>query len=265
MRGKTRKAVAGIAACGVALGLTVAGIVTFAGANEAKWTICKSMAGTAKTQSGVSLTDSNKPVGVVVALTATDCTAPNVNAVATNGPAIKAKVTGVLRSTGAKCELSGSREHPWGQLTFKWQTAAGAPILNSAGKQVIDKVYVRMEPEGVERYDLTGFATSGPSGGGDVFGELGLVRTTTCGTGSTKWNVTSSGTSGAGEEVGSDTFDDYFTIEVPLVLPSTTWDGSTIPCCNTFPPTTPTVSWYPSSVPTTTTTSTPPTTLPPES
>ncbi len=81
MRGTTRKAVAGIAACGLVLGATVAGIVTFAGANEAKWTICKAVSGTAKTQQSVSLTNFNTPVGVAFTLTATDCTAPNVNAV----------------------------------------------------------------------------------------------------------------------------------------------------------------------------------------
>ncbi len=255
MRGKSRKIAISVFSCIVVLGATVVGVVSFAGANQPRWAACASLSGTAKTQANVSLGETGVPkqVGIAFTLTAEDCDSGVGGA---NGVATRAKITGALKSRSAYCQLSNSSEYPWGQLIIKWQNASGAQIVDFAGKPFIDKVYVRMEPDGVERYDLTGFATSGPSGGGDVSGEIGLARTSACGVGPTKWNVVSSGTLAATEEeVGGNGTADDFVIETPRVLPSTTqapWTGGT----GTFPPTTPTVSWYPSSVPTTGSTAT---------
>src|SRR6476469_5911215 len=121
MRGNARKITVGIVACCAALGGVVVGIESFAGANQARWNSCSSLSGTAK--ANVSLVQNNvKPASINFTLTAEDCY-PAVSGA--NGVATRAKITGALKSKYAMCQLSNSSEHPWGQLTIKWQNEAG--------------------------------------------------------------------------------------------------------------------------------------------
>ena len=184
---------------------------------------CTTLTGTAKTASRVNLSDTAQPANVVFALNAAGCAVPRVDAEATNGPATQAAVVGTLKSPSARCVLSTSDERPWGKLTVKWQNAAGAALLNSAGRAITDQLFVRLDPDGVERYDLHGFDSNGPNGGGDVSAEIGFRHLAECGTGPTKWSVISDGNSfpsGSGgqqkaepEAVGSDGEADSFVIE----------------------------------------------------
>jgi hypothetical protein len=191
-----------------------------AGASE-----CTTLTGTAKTASLVNLSVTTpQSAGVVFALNATGCTVPRVDAQATNGPATQAALVGTLKSPSARCVLSTSDERPWGKLTVKWKNAAGAPLLNGAGNAIKDQLFVRLDPDGSERYDLHGFDTNGPDGGGDVSAEIGLQRLAGCGSGPTKWSVISDGTivqgsppgskdPGVSEVIGGDGDTDSFVIE----------------------------------------------------
>jgi hypothetical protein len=211
---------------------------------------CTTVTGTAKTASLVNLSATTpQSAGVVFALNATGCTVPRVDAQATNGPATQAALAGTLKSPSARCVLSTSGERPWGQLTVKWKNAAGAALLNSAGKPIKDQLFVRLDPDGSERYDLHGFGTSGPDGGGDVSAEIGLQRLAACGTAPTKWSVISDGTivqasapgskdPGVSEVIGGDGDTDDFVIErfsTSAAVPTSTTAPSTSTTTTTLP------------------------------
>jgi hypothetical protein len=211
---------------------------------------CTTVTGTAKTASLVNLSVTTpQSAGVVFALNATGCTVPRVDALATNGPATQAALAGTLKSPSARCLLSTSDERPWGKLTVKWKNAAGAALLNSAGKPINDQLFVRLDPDGSERYDLHGFDTSGPDGGGDVSAEIGLQRLAACGTGPTKWSVISDGTvvqasapgskdPGVSEVIGGNGDTDNFVIErfsTSAAVPTSTTAPSTSTTTTTVP------------------------------
>jgi hypothetical protein len=239
----------GILVVAVTAGLATAGIVATSGATSTvSDATCTSLAGSAKTAPLQNLSATTPTsAGVTFTLTATGCTAPRVDAKAANGPATQAAVTGKLSSPNTLCVLSSSPEPLWGHLVVKWRNAAGAQIRNSEGKVVTDQIYVRLDADGTERYDLTGFATKGPGGGGDVGAEIGLGRLAACGAASTRWSVLSDGTvPTTGETIGSEGSDDDF----HLVTPEGT-DGETTPTTQVIGTTTPTTQVIGTTTPTT--------------
>jgi hypothetical protein len=220
MVSRRARIVAAVAA--VAVLSTTWAIADAIGGPEAEVATCTQLSGTAK--ANVSLS-STVPTAAKVNfnMTATGCDAPAVNAISTNGDATNAAVVGTLASPSAGCVLSSPGERPWGKLTIRWRNATGADIVDANERKVTDAIWVRMNPDGTERYDLTGFDAKGPIGGGDVSLELGLHRTNSCGTGKTSWLVVSDGTlAGTGEAIGSDGPSDDLRIERPRNMPTTT-------------------------------------------
>jgi hypothetical protein len=215
---------------------------TTVGASE-----CTSLNGSAKTAALVNLSESSpQAAGVLFTLNATGCTVPRVDAQSTNGAATQALIVGKLSSPSVRCVLSQSDERLWGKLTVKWKNAAGVALLNAAGKPITDQLYVRLDIDGTERYDLHGFATNGPNGGGDASAEIGLQRLAACGSGPTKWTVISDGSIGGASQqhavseelIGSDGDSDSFVIErfsTAAAAPTTTTTASASTTTTTAP------------------------------